>query len=314
MPDRASRIGMLSLFSIPKPFVGDTARSQRNAIGSWRALAPEADILLLGDDEGVAECAREFCARQIAEVARTEWGTPRVDDLFARAEQAARFELVCYLNADIILTRSFFEAVQRIAGCRRPFLAVSQRWDLDFDKALDFTNSAWEAELRAQVRLHGQLHSLSGIDFFLYRKGFWKEIPPFGVGRTMWDNWFIYNARSRGAMVIDASPTICIVHQNHGYGHHPAGWQGVWKGPEAIRNQELAGGLRNYFTIEDATHTLAGHGLYRDVRPDRIRRRMQTWPILNAKIARIANSVTWIQSALYRLRVRIAKWRRRIPD
>jgi hypothetical protein len=304
---------MLSLFSIPKPFEGESVRLQRNAIGSWRALDPEADILLLGDDAGVAECASEFGATHLAEVARTQWGTPRVDDMFARAERHARTEWVCYINADIILTRSFFNAAKRMAGFRQPLLMVSQRWDLDVAGTLDFSDPHWEAALTADVRAHGQLHSLSGIDFFLYRKGFWNQIPPFGVGRTMWDNWFLYSARARGAMVVDATPSVCIVHQNHGYGHHPAGWQGVWKGPEAERNLELAGGLSHYFTIEDATHTLTERGLHRDLRPGRIRRRWQTGPVLYPLLARIISVCSAMGRAVYAMRVRIAHWRGRIP-
>jgi hypothetical protein len=305
---------MLSLFSIPKSFDDNSDRLQRNAIGSWRALQPEADILLLGDDDGVAECAREFGATHLPEVARTEWGTPRVDDLFIRAERAARTELMCYVNADIVLTQSFFHAVKRLAAQRQPFLMVSQRWDLDFPRALDFQNPSWEHELLELVQRDGQLHSLSGIDFFLYRKGLWREIPPFGVGRTMWDNWFIYSARAQGAMVIDATPCVCIVHQNHGYGHHPAGWQGVWKGPEAVHNQELAGGLRHYFTIEDATHTLTVNSLKRDWRVERLRRRWHTWPVLNARVARLTGIVSGMHQSIYRVRTRIAKWRGRIPS
>jgi hypothetical protein len=304
---------MLSLFSIPKSFAGDIGRLQRNAIGSWRALAPNAEIILLGDDSGVAAFAPTVGAVQIAEVARTAWGTPRVDDIFARAERAARCDLLCYVNADIILTRSFFNAVQRMADCRRPFLLVSQRWDLDFNGLINFGDPAWEENLQAEVDARGQLHPLSGIDFFLYRKGFWNAIPPFGVGRTMWDNWLIYHARASGAMLVDATPGVRIVHQNHEYGHHAGGKQGVWGGAEAEHNLALAGGLDHYFTIEDATHTLAARRLRPILRADRVRRWWRTLPVLNPWAMRAANSWAALQKIFYDVRIRVAKWRGRIP-
>ena len=57
-------------------------------------------------------------------------------------------------------------------------------------------------------------------------------------------------------MVIDATRDIWAVHQNHGYNHHPQGAEGVWKGPEAERNERLAGGSFRLFNILDATHRL----------------------------------------------------------
>jgi hypothetical protein len=305
---------MLSLFTIPKPFAGEISRLQRNAIGSWRACAPDADIMLLGDDDGVADCAHAFGASHIPDVQRNSWGTPRVDDCFARAAQVARYGLLCYINADIILTHSFFEAVTKLQKLRSPFLAVSQRWDLEVTATIDFSDPQWESRIRQDAAAHGQLHSLSGIDFFLARKDFWKAIPPFGVGRTMWDNWFIYDARARGAMVIDATPSVQIIHQNHDYGHHPAGWKGVWEGPEALYNQELAGGIKHYFTIEDATHWLTPAGIRPILRPNRIRRRIQQLPTLNPYVARVVAFFGAIWNGIYRIRVRIARWRGRLPD
>jgi hypothetical protein len=305
---------MLSLFTIPKPFAGEISRLQYNALGSWRACAPDADIILLGDDDGVAECARAMGASHIPDIKRNEWGTPRVDDCFLRAEQAARHDLVCYINADILLTGDFFAAVARLQKIHAPFLAVSQRWDLEVSDTIDFRDPHWEPALKKDAQLRGQFHSLSGIDYFLYRKGFWKKIPPFGVGRTMWDNWFIYEARARHALVIDATPSVRIIHQNHDYGHHPAGWKGVWEGPEAMRNQELAGGLEHYFTIEDATHWLTPAGLQPILRLDRILRRLHQLPILNPFVARNLAFLNASRKAFYQLRVRIARWRGRIPD
>jgi hypothetical protein len=46
------------------------------------------------------------------------------------------------------------------------------------------------------------------------------------------------------------------VHQNHDYSHASGGEKYVWKGVEAKRNFELAGGYRHFFTILDATRIL----------------------------------------------------------
>ena len=39
---------MITLFTLPKPFVGHIGMIQRNAIQSWTRLHPDIDILMFG--------------------------------------------------------------------------------------------------------------------------------------------------------------------------------------------------------------------------------------------------------------------------
>src|ERR1700689_2205182 len=98
---------MLTIFAIPKPFRGQSDLIQRNAVASWTRITPRPEVLLFGDEEGTAEVARELGVRHAPEVARNELGTPRLDDLFARAERIATTPLLAYVNADIILSDEF---------------------------------------------------------------------------------------------------------------------------------------------------------------------------------------------------------------
>ncbi len=54
---------MFTLFSTPKPFRGEFARIQRNAMRSWVALRPRPEILIFGDEEGTAGDAEAQQAR-----------------------------------------------------------------------------------------------------------------------------------------------------------------------------------------------------------------------------------------------------------
>jgi|WetSurMetagenome_2_1015567.scaffolds.fasta_scaffold115429_2 hypothetical protein len=247
---------MITLFAIPKPMEGEFERLQENAVGSWIRLGFGVEILLFGGERGVDAFARRLGLDHTAQVARTGYGTPRVDDLFAQAEKTATQPLIGYINADIILGRDFLDTVRVLAGLERPFLAIGRRWDLEVEDSIDYSDPVWEEKLRSRVNAGGSLHAETGIDYFVYPRGFWRKIPPFGVGRTMWDNWLILDARRRGAMVIDATNGVWAVHQNHGYNHHPQGAEGVWKGPEAAENERLAGDSYRLFSILDATHRL----------------------------------------------------------
>ena len=73
---------MLTIFSCPKPMRGHIAVTQWNAIKSWTMLSPKPEVILLGDEEGVSETARELNVRHIPVVTCSEFGTPLVNSLF----------------------------------------------------------------------------------------------------------------------------------------------------------------------------------------------------------------------------------------
>lgn len=244
----------LTLFAVPKPFRGHIAVIQRNAIQSWTLLRPAGEVLLFGDEEGTAEVAAEFGVRHVPDVARNEFGTPLVNDLFEQAQRLATHDLLCYVNADILLMSDFLAAVRRIPF--RRFLMVGRRWDVDIAEPWDFRPPDWERRLQSLLRERGQFHPPTGIDYFIFPRRLWPDLPPFALGRTAWDNWLIYRARSLRAPVIDATSCITAVHQNHDYAHFPGGEAGVWKGEEAQRNLEMAGGYIHLYTTLDANWLL----------------------------------------------------------
>ncbi len=271
---------MLTVFTIPKPFVGHFGVIQRNAIGALTRLQPRPQILVFGDEPGAAETSRELGVEHVPQVARNEFGTPLIDDVFGRARQRAGDGLLCYLNADIIVMNDFIAAVQRLAAKKRWFLMVGQRWDLDVTDPLAF-DDGWDSQLRERVRRDGQLHNITGMDYFVFPPGLVDGIPPMAIGRAMWDNWFLYHARARRAALVDATQSVMAVHQNHDYSHYPTGKPGIHKGPEAQRNKELAGGLDRYFSLRDATHQLTPDGLKRFTDSWHVRRWFLTLPNLH---------------------------------
>jgi len=251
---------MLTLFAIPKTFRGHIATIQRNAIESWTRLTPRPEIVLLGGDEGTAEAAQEFGARHVSEVERNESGTPLVDDIFRKAEACASTPLLGYVNADIVLTDDFSAALRRAAAAHGKFMMVGRRWDLDCSGPLDFSPANWAANLRARAVAANVQRPATFIDYFVFSRGLCDPLLPMAIGRTTWDNYLLWRARSRGADLLDASQVVVAIHQNHDYSHHSEGTAGVWKGPEAKRNRAMAGPWWHLYTIEDATHILTPSG------------------------------------------------------
>ena len=253
---------MLSIFSVPKPFRGHIGLIQRNAIQSWTKLTPNPEVLLIGEEEGLARAAEDLGVRHVPEVARNEYNTPLVDSIFETAERVATHETLCYVNADILFLGDFPAAVERALEAKPDALVVGHRWDLDLRKRLDFATD-WEAAVRRLVEGQGRLHAATGLDFFAFRKGFWGSLPPLALGRTVWDGWLIYRARELKRPVVDITGAATVVHQNHDYSHGPGSKKAIWEGPEARRNQELAGGFGHVYTLQDAQYELTRAGVRR---------------------------------------------------
>ncbi len=295
---------MLTIFASPKASRGHVGVIQRNAILSWARLGEGFAVVLLGDSDGTAELAREAGAAHLREVATGASGTPLVDDLFARAEHASADRLLAYVNADIVLMGDFAAAVRRVAALRRPLLMIGRRCDLDVTEPLDF-RAGWDSALASRARTQGRGQIPDALDYFVFTRGVWGKIPPFALGRTVWDDWLVYRARERGAAVIDATSDVLAVHQNHDYGHLTGGYDAAWKGPEAQRNLELAGGAEHCFTLDDATHVLAEGSLRRALDRAHLRRRLQTASSLHPSIGPLGRALLRLADTTYHLRSRL---------
>ncbi len=253
---------LITLFSAPKPFTNPhIAMIQRNAIRSW-TLLPDVEVILLGEEEGLAEAARELDVMHLPNVARNADGTPLISSMFQLAREHSTSDLLCIINADMILLFDFVEAARQAAKMKDKFVLLSQRWDYDITSPLDFAEG-WESRLGESVRKQNQLHRPAGSDFFLFPTACYTDIPDFIIGRAGWDNWMIYKARREGWPVIDCTPSVMIVHQNHDYSHLPGG-KPHYEHPDTNENIRLAGGQANIrYTIVDATHRLVGGTLAR---------------------------------------------------
>jgi hypothetical protein len=253
---------LITLFSAPKPFTDPhIARIQRNAIKSW-TLLPDVKVILLGEETGLAKAAKEFGVKHIPDVARNEAGVPLISSMFQLARENSQGDMLCIINADMILMPDFVEAARRSRMLRDKYVLLSQRWDYDIESPLEFTEG-WEARLREAVRKQDQLHRPAGSDFFLFPKTCYQDVPNFTIGRAGWDNWMIYKARKEGWPVIDCTPSVMIVHQNHDYSHLPDG-KPHYEHPETNENIRLAGGQANVrYTILDSIHQLADGKLTR---------------------------------------------------
>jgi hypothetical protein len=228
---------MITLFSIPKPFKGHISIIQRNAIQSWLQIHPNCEVILFGDDEGVREVAEEYGVRHIPNVQKNEYGTPILSDAFDIIHREAKNDIICYVNADIILIMELNKI--DLTNKFKKFLIVGQRINLQVDFLIDYTSNGWKETLKTLELTQGVIHPGGGKDYFIFPRELIINMPPFAVGRPLWDDWMIYNANKQKIPIIDATMCITALHQNHNYLHIPNGDETTYEGPEAKANRSL---------------------------------------------------------------------------
>lgn len=268
---------MITFFTVPKPFAARTAMLQENALASWRRADPDGEVLVFGDEPGAAAAAAAAGAVHIPDIARTDHGTPRVDDLFRRAAELAANDLLCFVNADVIVPPSFRDSVARVARELPSAVVVGQCRDVLVDRRV----AGWDGRLDAEAVV-APLRGPGGIDFVVFPRGAFDDMPPFAVGRAHFDNWLLWSARRRGLPVVDVTEVVPAVHQRHEYRHVEGGKAEAYFGAEASRNFALAGSRVRLFNIDDATHRLATDGLHRRLSAPLRANRAVRWSVLAA--------------------------------
>jgi hypothetical protein len=264
---------------------------QDNAIASWTRLGRDCDVVLLGDDPGVAEAAARHGVRHEPAIARNAFGTPLLSAVLRRIDQLATSRLVALVNADIVLLADFLPTLRSVDRNHRHFMLVASRFNCRFDTPLRF-ETGWDAALRARARAENRMYPAAGSDIFVFPRGLFGAIPDLAIGRGYWDNWLMREARRKHARLIDATACVTTVHQEHGYDHVPgvpaaADDAPIYRGQEGRRNLALAGGHRGLYTVFDATHVLTADGRLRSTwSPPLAHRR------LKASVRRIVRGLT----------------------
>jgi hypothetical protein len=244
---------MITIFCTPKNFEGIFDIIQTNSLNSWRALNPDIEIIIFGDSKGADKIARSINAIHIPEVEKSSNGVPILSDMFNKAQEIAKNDILTFINADIILPFNFVEPIKIIKTKLSKFLIVGYRWDIDITKKINFNNFNYNDVLWSKLIKKAKRHSSSGIDYFIFKKNTFPNLPNFVVGRPGYDNWIIWNARRRLIPVIDISKTVKVLHQNHHFNFHNLKKDPkIYLEEDGLTNRELING--NELTLNDTNY------------------------------------------------------------
>jgi len=248
----------ITIFSSPRPFTDPhTSMIQRNAIESWLQLRPQPQVLLIGDDQGVGDVARELNVTHVPEVATTDYGMPMRDSMHELAHRYARHDLVCVINADIIVLSNFYECIRRIPF--KWYVATGRRFDVDVSWSIRFESDSWREELEDLRARSGVLHGPSAVDYAVYPKAIDPPIlPPFPMHLPGWDGWFLCQYKRQRIPVVNLDTAVTVLHQNHESAESIHDKVRIWQRDEEARNVlRRSGGFSNRATLREADFVFA---------------------------------------------------------
>ncbi len=173
-----------------------------------------------------------------------------------QADKIASNDLLMFINADIILPINFLDSVHPLLKKRRRFLMVGHRWDMDVKHFINFNDknylkSFWESAQNKSIK-----HACTGIDYFIYKKNTFKNLPDFAIGRPGYDNWLLWYSRRHMLQVIDATSEIQAIHQNHHFRFHNLNRDPkVILESDGIKNKNLMG--KNHLNLLDTNYFIS---------------------------------------------------------
>lgn len=250
----------LTFFTFPKPFTGDRAVAQRNAIHSWILLEPRPTVILFGNATGTDSVAKELDVIHAPVVESSPTGLPYMASMMAKAALLAPARCFVFINSDIILSPEFGAVVEAVETYYSRYVMIGKRTELSGWTAAVRDRISVEAAIRSARNL-GYLQKGCFIDYIAFTEGVWDEIPRFVIGRPRFDQWLVHHALlSASVAVVDASDVIAAVHQAHDYHHlRSSSTQGIIANysaidymslhrddPDAEWNEKLAGNYTNY--------------------------------------------------------------------
>lgn len=244
---------MITILCSPKPFIDEIGWIQLNALRSWRAIDPTIDILIFGTSKGTAQASIEVNAHHIPDIECSNSGAPSFNDMTKYASQNGIFDLQVYVNCDILLNKSIMEAMQSAVQHFSQFLCVGERVDLIEAAIVDVQQYDWGSKLKSLTDL-GKLtaHGPTGLDYFGFIRGTWKDVPPVFMGRAMCDHALLHFCLKKHIPIIDATNAVVAVHQFHDYHHVRGGIQEVFSGEDRVFMMKRHGLNHSLPTLADS--------------------------------------------------------------
>jgi len=147
-----------------------------------------------------------------------------VNDLFQRTLAYTEADFYCYINCDIIVLDDFCQTLKilyqkNVKNKTDSIFACGQRWDSDsISEVINFQEFSDE-KILSIAKQTGRMHEPTGIDYFIFQKRTFSNMPDLLIARAVFDNLIVGHAvMNNNIDDYDVSSMCTVIHQNHKYG------------------------------------------------------------------------------------------------
>ena len=215
---------MYILFCCPLPFENKyITMIQTNALLSWKKLNFFDKIIITGNENGVKDFCLEHNFIHEPNLEVSEYNTPLISSIFEKgiSHSHSDTDILMYINCDIILLSNFSNKLINIISKIKNedlingILIVGQKinwWNI---YKIEYTDINYENKLIDSINKESEIHGESGIDYWIFTRNTYKNnIPPFLIGKWLFDGCLVHLAIKTNKLTIDATNEIQIIHQD----------------------------------------------------------------------------------------------------
>tara|TARA_B100000497_G_C7601530_1_gene361400 strand:+ start:162 stop:980 length:819 start_codon:yes stop_codon:yes gene_type:complete len=226
----------LIIFTTCKPFIGDDAWRQEQAIKSWTLLnGIEKQIIIIGNDEGTREICEKYNLIHEPDIKMLH-GVPYLYEMFLIANKyAAEEDIMLWTNSDMIYFQDMITTIYSFKinkPTENNYLLIGQRIDWhnprtlenisknDFFKNINLNNKpSIKIEKLDSLYYECCLHPPCGIDYVIHSKTtFLNNIDPnLVIAGTRHDMIMVGVGINKKYFTCDITNTCSVIHQNHDY-------------------------------------------------------------------------------------------------
>ena len=225
----------ITIWTVPREFEGDIGERQFSAIQSWLLLRPKPKVVLLGSENGVKDASFRLGCSHYPNLPKTRYGTVLLDKAFALAKKHTETDILVYVNSDIFFSQQWMTILQStlylLKDSPDEILIVGPRVLVKRGHVFDHSKHKWDSfwdHIKKGGKSYSNLQSMENAaqDYFVYKKGSMQWIPPFHIGRYVWDNHIVAGSRRRSYLRINgwneqmpSDPLFFGLHFEHDRSH-----------------------------------------------------------------------------------------------
>ena len=195
-----------------------------NTLVNWAKFIPFMQPVLFSSkiNQEYDSIARDL-GWHVYQIPRTnEYGTPYISDM-VDVIMNGTYDSTFYgfANGDILFDRSLILSLASMAEYKKyvrkgPLLTVGKR--TNYKVNANWTNTISDFYYIEQLRTRGKLFGSNAEDYFFFTRDFPRRIfKNLVIGRPAYDNYLVAMAIKLNVIVIDATNTLFVLHQQSPY-------------------------------------------------------------------------------------------------